>query len=167
MKRLLQITLAIFLFTGLTTAAIAQPTIDATATVEANITVNTGNPLDFGTLAAGANSTINVGDAAAGTFNITGNGGQVDLGFTFLNGGNLVGPGTDIPITFDGSSAAWGEESNDQSNTFDPTVGATTSALSAATDNTIYVFIGGSITAAANQTAGSYSEEITLTATYN
>ena len=165
MKRLLQITLAIFLMTGLTTVAFAQ--IDATATVEANITVNDGTPLDFGTLAAGANSSVAVGDGTAGTFNITGNAVQVDIVITFLNGGNLVGPGADIEINFDNTSAAWDNESNSQTNTFDPTAGATTSALSADSDNTIHVFIGGSITAAANQTAGNYSEEITLTATYN
>ena len=167
MKRLLQITLAIFIMTGLTTVAFAQTSINANATVTANLTLNAGNNLDFGTLAAGGNSSVAVGDGTAGTFNITGNGGAVDIGFTFLNGGNLVGPGADIPITFDGTSAAWDNLATSQSNTFDPTLGATTSALSADGDNTIHIFIGGSITAAANQTAGSYSEEITLTATYN
>ncbi len=166
MKRLLQITLMAFVMTGLSTVAFAQ-TIDASATVDANLTLNAGNNLDFGTLAAGATSSVAVGDGTAGTFNIVGNGGQVDIGFTFLNGGNLVGPGADIPITFDGTSAAWGPDAGSPDNAFDPTTGATTSDLSADPDNTIYIFIGGSITAAASQTAGSYSEEITLTATYN
>jgi spore coat protein U-like protein len=165
MKRLLQLTLVLLITAGLTTVANAQ--IDATATVESNVTVTDGNPLDFGTLAAGANSTVNVGDATAGTFQITGNGGTLDLSFSFLNGGNLVGPGDDIAINFDNSSAAWDNESNSQSNTFDPTSGATTSAISADSDNTLHVFIGGSIDAAANQTAGTYTEEITLTASYN
>jgi len=165
MKRLLQLTLVLLITAGMTTIANAQ--IDATATVESNVTVTDGNPLDFGTLAAGANSTVAVGDATAGTFQVTGNGGQLDLSFSFLNGGNLVGPGADIAINFDNSSAAWDNESTSQSNTFNPTNGATTTALSADSDNTIHVFIGGSIDAAANQTAGTYTEEITLTASYN
>ncbi|MDZ7657752.1 DUF4402 domain-containing protein [Fodinibius sp.] len=165
MKRLLQLTLAFFLMTGLTTATFAQ--IDATATVESNVSVTDGSNLDFGTLAAGASSTVNVGDATAGTFQITGNGGQLDLTFSFANGGNLVGPGADIAINFDNTSAAWDNLATSQSNTFDPTAGATTSALSADSDNTLHVFIGGTINAAANQTAGTYSEEITLTAAYN
>jgi len=166
MKRLLQLTLALLITAGMTTIANAQ--IDATATVESNVSITEGSNLDFGTLAAGANSTVAVGDATAGTFQVTGNGGQLDLSFSFANGGNLTNPdGADIAINFDNSSAAWDNESTSQSNTFNPTTGTTTTALSADSDNTIHVFIGGSIDAAANQTAGNYSEEITLTASYN
>ncbi len=165
MKRLFQLTLALLITAGMTTIANAQ--IDATATVESNVSITEGSNLDFGTLAAGANSTVAVGDATAGTFQVTGNGGQLDLSFSFANGGNLVGPGADIAINFDNSSAAWDNESTSQSNTFNPTTGTTTTALSADSDNTIHVFIGGSIDAATNQTAGNYSEEIILTASYN
>ena len=169
MKRLLQLTLVLFIATGLATVANAQPDITASATVDAQLTINPEQNLTFGTLTPNSSTSVAVTDgASAGQFSLSGNGGQIVLGFTFANGGNLVGPGDDIPITFDGSSAAYGPDASSPNTTFDPTAGTTTSsALSADPDNQIWVFIGGSITTAPNQTAGNYEETITLTASYN
>ena len=170
MKRLLQITLFTFLVAVSTTVASAQANddISATANVIAQINVNGEQALDFGSIAPGATSTVAVTDAASvGRFSVAGNGGTLDLDFNLSNA-DLTGPGVDIPITFGAGSAAWGADASSPTNTFDPssTEGVTT-ALSADPDGTIFVFIGGSITAAADQTAGTYSGTITLTATYN
>ena len=170
MKRLLQITLMAFTMTGLTTVALAQndsDTIQSLATVEAQINVTGIQALDFGTLTAGSNSSVAVGDATAGQFTVAGNGGTVDLAFDMTNA-TLTGPGADIPITFGAGTAAWGADASSPTNTFDPsnTVGTTVNLYDDA-DGTLYVFVGGSITTAANQASGNYSGTIVLTATYN
>ena len=158
-----------FVMTGLTTVALAQTDIAANANVQAQLTVTGEQDLNFGTVTPGNTSAIGVGDATnAGQYTLSGNGGQIDISFTFGNGGNLVGPGNDIAIVFDNTSAAWGADASSPTNQFDPTgTGTTTSALSADPNNELWVFIGGTINVPTGQTAGSYSETITLTATYN
>lgn len=169
MKRILQITLITFIMAGLTTVAIAQDSdnIAANATVEALINVAGVQALDFGTLTPGSTSNVAVGDAAAGQFSIAGNGGTVDLQFDLSNA-TLTGPGADMPITFGAETAAWGADATSPTNTFDPSnIAGTTVNLYDDADGTLYVFIGGSITAGANQAAGDYTGSIVLTATYN
>ena len=169
MKRLLQITLVAFIMTGLTTVAFAQADIAANANIQAQLTVTGQQDLNFGTVTPGNSSVIAVGDGAnSGRYTLTGNGGQIDISFGFANGGNLVGPGNNIAIVFDNTSAAWGADASNPTNQFDPSgPGVTTSALSADPNNELWVFIGGTINVPAGQTAGSYSETITLTANYN
>lgn len=173
MKKLIQSLLALTLIIGLTTIANAQ-NITATATVESSINVTGTQDLNFGTLSAGGNSDIATTDAGAGQFTVSGNSGSVDLSFSFANGGELVADGqngndgANIPITFDASDAAWGPDASTQSGTWNPDGGSADNIdVAADTDRTIYVFIGGSINAANDQIAGTYTETITLTATHN
>jgi len=168
MKRLLQLTLVLLITAGLTTVANAQGNIESRATVQSTISVTGEQALDFGTIAQGASSTVSVSDnATVGRFLVTGNGGTVDLDFDLSNA-TLTGPGADIPITFGAGSAAWGTGSSSPTYTFDPANVTDTGTESVNLyDSDIYVFIGGQITAAADQTAGDYTGEIILTASYN
>jgi hypothetical protein len=176
MKKLLQSLLVLTLTIGFTTFAYAQPSdqITATTTVDASLNVTGTQDLNFGTLSAGATSDIGITDAGAGQFTVSGNSGSVDLSFSFTNGGELVADGAsgndgdNIPITFDASDAAWGPDASTQTGTWNPETGSATGVdIAADGDRTIYVFIGGSITAASDQIAGTYTETIKLTATHN
>jgi hypothetical protein len=175
MKILLQSLLVLTLTIGFTTFAYAQSDqITATTTVESSINVTGTQDLNFGTLSAGATSDIATSDAGAGQFTVSGNSGSVDLSFSFANGGELVADGqngndgNNIPITFDASDAAWGPDASTESGSWNPETGSATGVdIAADSDRTIYVFIGGSITAASDQIAGTYEETITLTATHN
>ena len=177
MKKLLQSLLVLTLTIGLSSYAYAQTDSDqitATATVEASVDVQSVQGLDFGTLSAGGSSDIATTDAGAGQFTVKGNSGSVDLSFSFGNGGELVaqdnGDGNDganIPITFDDSDAAYGPDASTQDDTWNPESETATVDVAADSDQTIYVFIGGSISAPAGQVAGTYTETITLTATHN
>ena len=173
MKRLLQTTLLVFVFTGLSTVALAQSNpatgqIGASAEVSAALTVTPGGDLLFGTIAPGATSDIITTNADAGDFTVSGNGSNVTLSFSAANGFVLQGPGgATMSITTDGTDAGWSNDSdpNNIVGSWDPNGGSVTGVdIAADADNTIYVFIGGSITAGANQTAGTYTETITLTA---
>ncbi len=166
MKRLLQFTLVLLITTGLTTIANAQ--ITAKANVQASIDVTEVQGLNFGDLTPGASSDVQTSSGDAGQFTVSGNSGNVSLKFAFDNGGVLQGPdGATMDITFDGSDAAWGEDSNTQTESWDPTSEKNGVNVAGASNQEIYVFIGGSITAANDQVAGEYTETITLTATHN
>jgi hypothetical protein len=174
MKKLIQSLLVLTLTIGLTTIAYAQDDIIATTTVEASVNVTGTQDLDFGTLTAGDNSDVAVSSGNAGQFTVTGNSGSVDLSFSFANGGELVADGNNgndganIPISFDNSDAAWGPDASTQTASWNPESGSANNVdIAADSDRTIYVFIGGSITAANDQIAGTYTETITLTATHN
>ena len=167
MKRLLQLSLVLLITIGLTTVANAQPEIKATATVDASVNVSAVQNLTFGSLTAGATSDVQVGDADAGQFTVDGNSGSVTLEFGFANGGELRGPGAPMPITFDGSDAAWGPNATTQTESWDPTTDKLGVDVAGSSNSEVYVFIGGSVTAASDQLAGDYEETITLTATHN
>lgn len=169
MKRLLQLTLVLFLTTGLTTITLAQSDnadITATANVLAVVDVTAGNNLDFGDVTPGTPSSVAVGDATAGTFTVSGNGGNVELDFTLP--GDLTGPGGNLPISFSSTDAAWGDGGSPD-NTFDPTStpGDNLDITGDTSDGEITVFIGGTVSPPAGLQAGTYDGTITLTATYN
>ena len=172
MKRLLQLTLVLLITAGLTTVANAQD-MTASANVNASINTSVDQALDFGSVTTGSSPSISPSDGNAGRFFISGNGGQVDLEFTNLPSqlaGQNDASGSNIPISFSSTSAAWGEASNSATNVFDPTsnnVETTTVNLYDASNGEIYVFIGGTLTVAQNQRAGNYQGTITLQATYN
>lgn len=165
MKSLIKYIFVLLLITGITTTASAQQAdIAANATVDANVDLSSGDDLNFGNITAGTPSTVSPGDAAAGTFSVSGNVGNVDLSFTLPS--ELNGSVDNLPISFGGSSASWGDNAYDSNNDFDPNDGTSVNLLQQ-TDRDITVFIGGTVDPSANQAAGSYSGTVTLTATYN
>lgn len=166
MKRLLQITLVLFLTTGLTTVALAQSNADITATanVLAQVDVTSGNDLDFGDVTPGTPSSVAVSDGTAGTFTVSGNGGSLNLSFATPT--DLTGPGGNLPISFGAGDAAWGDNGSPD-NTFDPGSGDDLDISGDTSDGEITVFIGGTVSPGAGLQAGNYTGTITLTATYN
>ncbi|GAA5521477.1 DUF4402 domain-containing protein [Aliifodinibius salicampi] len=165
MKSIIKYIFVLLLVTGITTTVSAQQAdIAANATVDANVDLSSGDDLNFGNIAAGSPSTVNPGDGTAGTFSVSGNVGNVDLSFSLPS--ELTGSEDNLPISFGGTSASWGDNAYDSNNDFDPNDGASVNLLEQ-TDRDITVFIGGTVDPATNQAAGSYNGTITLTATYN
>lgn len=167
MKSLIKTTFVLLILSGITTTVSAQSEqtdIAANANVEANIDLSSGDDLNFGNITAGSPSTVSPSDATAGTFSVSGNVGNVDLGFSLPE--VLNGSEDNLPISFGGTSASWGDNAYNSSNDFDPNEGTSVNLLEQ-TDRDITVYIGGTVDPATNQAAGSYSGTVTLTATYN
>ena len=166
MKRLLNITLITFVFTGLTTVALAQQSdndqIQASATVVAQLDVTAGNALDFGDVSPGIPSSVAYG--SGGSFSITGGGGaSVILDFTLPT--NLTDGGNNLPISFSSTDANWEDGTTSSgSNEFDPNSSET---ITFPSDGDMTVFIGGTVSPTVGQAAGTYTGNIVLTATYN
>lgn len=145
------------------TSASAQNTdndaIDVTAVVEAALDVTGAQDLDFGTLLPGFGRTIAPDDLGSGEFAITGaDGAEIDLSFTLPATSALSNGTDDLPVTFTaGVGAARGATV-----ALDPTAGGTTTLGLTG----VSVFLGGTVSPAANQPAGAYTAPVTLTASY-
>lgn len=130
--------------------------IDVLAVVDQPINVSAGADLDFGTLLPGFARTINPDNVASGDFAITGAAGaQVALSFALPAGGNLASGGNTMPVTI---TAGYGADRTAV------TAVNTATGGNANLDGTgnLAVFIGGTVTPAAAQAAGSYSGTVTL-----
>ena len=154
---------AVVAMSGATSAA-AQNTdndlIDVTAVVETALDVQGVQDLDFGPVFPGFGRTVAADAAGSGEFLISGGvGGGIDIAFTLPT--VLTSGLNTMPVSFTAASGA------DRASAagLDPTAVAPRS-LDGTTGN-LYVFLGGTVTAAPTQVAGSYSGTVTLTATYN
>jgi len=137
--------------------------IQATATVLAQLTVTGQDPLEFGQVLPGIPSTVAAGDPAAGRFLVSGAGSNtVQLSFDLPD--ELNGPeGAGLPISFASDAAGYGSASGTPSGTFDPNDNSHDQSL---VDGDLYVFIGGTVTPATEQAQGSYTGSITLNVAY-
>jgi hypothetical protein len=136
--------------------------INATATVFQAMTVTGARTLDFGTVFPGVAKVIGVAAATSGRFDLTGqNSANVDLTFTLP--ANLTSAGNNLPI---GSWTGCTSPTNTTAGctAFTPSGSATASAFSGT--GALFVFVGGTVTPAAAQAAGSYTGTVTLTAAY-
>lgn len=148
-------------------ALMAQPnsaTIQATATVLTPLTVAPVADLDFGTAVfPGVNVSVAPTDASAGQFDLSGvASAEVDLDFGTLPA-QLAGPGDNMTISFSGTDAGYGTLQPAQT-AFDPASGALAN-LDAIT-GLLSVWIGGTVAPRADQAAGAYAADITLTVNY-
>jgi hypothetical protein len=137
--------------------------ITATAVVAAAINVAAVSDLDFGTVMPSFGRTIAFTDGGAGHFQVTGAAAaEVTLEFTVLptdlsDGVNL------LPVVF---TALFNTAANPSAGTsFDPATTIPTTTLDATTGE-VHVYVGGTVTAAGNQVAGTYSAQVELTAAY-
>jgi spore coat protein U-like protein len=154
---------AVVAVSGATSAA-AQNTdndmIDVTAVVETALDVQGVLDLDFGPVFPGFGKTVNADAAGSGEFLIDGGvGGGVDI--TFSLPAVLTSGLNTMPVSFTAASGA----DRASAAAFDPT--ALHQGTLDGTSGELYVFLGGTVTAAATQVAGSYSGTVTMTATYN
>jgi hypothetical protein len=136
--------------------------INVTANVLQAMTVTGARPLDFGNVFPGVARSVGVAAGTSGRFDLTGqSSANVNVSFTLPT--NLTSGGNNLPIN------AWTGYLNTTNATtggaaFTPSVSATPTAFGA-TGN-LFVFIGGTVTPAANQAAGNYTGTVTLTAAY-
>jgi spore coat protein U-like protein len=155
--------LAAALVTLAASAAQAQSAnINATATVFQAMTVSGARDLDFGNVFPGVNKTIGVAAATSGQFALTGqNSANVNLSFTLPT--NLTSGANNLPI---GTWTGCHNTSNATAGctAFTPSAAATASAFSGT--GSLWVWVGGTVSPAANQAAGSYTGTVTLTAAY-
>ena len=164
MKRLIQSLAVAALVAGLTSSAAAQSnsgSITATAQVQQPINVNGAVNLSFGNVFPGVNKSVLLTDAGAGRFDVTGQASTpVNLAFTALPV-NLVNGGNNLPVAF--SSGYNTANSAAGATSFAPGSGASTSLSGT---GALFVFLGGSVTPASNQAAGTYTGTVTLQVTY-
>jgi hypothetical protein len=148
----------------LTSLAAACALLAMATPAAAQITVTGIRNLAFGPVIRGVATHVLPSDAVkSGQFRfVTAIGNQVRIRFTLPN--RLNGPsGANMPISFSTTDAiARGTGPASVPVTFNPN---TTSTFTIATSTTINVFIGGTVTPAANQALGGYTNTITLTVT--
>jgi hypothetical protein len=147
------------------TASVAQAqsaNILATANVFQAMTVTGSRDLDFGDVFPGVNKAIGIAAPTSGQFTLAGqSSANVNLSFTLP--ANLVNGGNNLPIgTWTGCH-----------NTSNATAGCTSFTPSAANTASqfsgtggLWVWVGGTVSPAANQAAGTYTGTVTLTAAY-
>ena len=164
MKRQILSLAVVACLVGLTSTAAAQSnsgSITATAQVQQPINVVGALNLAFGNVFPGVNKTVLLTDAGAGRFDVTGQGSApAILAFTALPT-NLVNGGNNLPVAF--SSGYNTTNSAAGATSFAPGSGASTSFSAG---GALFVFLGGSVTPAVNQVAGTYTGTVTLQVTY-
>lgn len=149
---------------GLAPLAMAQSnsgSITATAVVQQPISVIGAVNLSFGNVFPGVPATVALTDAGAGRFDVAGQASApVTMSFTALPG-NLTFGANNMPVVFTAgfntTNAAAG------ATPFTPGSGAATSLSGT---GALFVFMGGTVTPAVNQAAGTYNGTITLQVTY-
>jgi hypothetical protein len=152
----------------LSTPAAAQNQTDsdqltATAVVAAAIDVARVSDLDFGTVMPNFGRTILFTDAGAGHFQVTGAAAaEVALSFSILPASLSDGTNT-LPVSFTALHNTAADPTG--GTTFDPAVGESGTNLDATT-GTLHVYVGGTVTAADTQVAGTYTAQVELTAAY-
>ncbi|HXW96074.1 MAG TPA: DUF4402 domain-containing protein [Gemmatimonadales bacterium] len=147
------------------TAAAAQAqsaSISATATVYQAMTVTGARTLDFGNVFPGVSKAIAVTAATSGQFSLTGQS-SANVNLTFTLPTNLTSGANNLPI------GTWTGCTNPTNSTagctaFTPSASATASAFSGT--GALWVWVGGTVTPAANQAAGTYTGTVQLTAAY-
>lgn len=173
--KILKQTLTLFaLLAVFSTATFAQltdnATVNASATVQAALSVNNVSDLSFGTILNSDTPTISATDASAGAVDIqnTSNGAGLDVSINFPSvltdgtGTNSLDFGTyEAAYRLDGTNNATG------ATTFGTLSGQDITGSVTSTGNTIYVYVGGQITdATAGQSGTTYSNDITVTVDY-
>jgi spore coat protein U-like protein len=163
-KRLTHSLAVVVCLVGLTSTAAAQSnsgSITATALVQQPINVNGAVNLSFGNVFPGVNKAVLLTDAGAGRFDVTGQASTpVNLAFTALPT-NLANGGNNLPVSF--SSGYNTSNSAAGATSFAPGSGASTSLSGT---GALFVFLGGTVTPAVNQAAGTYTATVTLQVTY-
>lgn len=163
MRTLTRVSAVVAALLSLATVAQAQSAnINATANVFAAMTVTGARDLDFGNVFPGVAKTVGVAAATSGRFDLTGQAsGNVNLTFTLP--ANLTSGANNLPIgTWTGCTNATNTTTG--CTAFTPSGAASPSAFSGA--GALFVWVGGTVSPAANQAAGSYTGTVTLTAAY-
>lgn len=131
-----------------------------------SLTVTNLSKLSFGEeIFPGSSKEISRTEAAAASFKITGEAGR-EVHVTFdlpqnLTDQNLESMGVSFLLTDGGYHGLQTEQAN--ATAFDPSTGLITTLDS---DGTLYLWLGGTVHPASNQTGGYYNADITASASY-
>lgn len=136
--------------------------IQATAVVQQPINVIGFAPLDFGNVFPGVNKSVAVTAATAGRFDVTGQA-STPVSMSFVLPANLSSGGNLLPI------GSWTGHHNTTASpsggtNFTPSAGSTAATFSGS--GQLFVYVGGTVSPATNQAAGSYSGSVQLTVIY-
>lgn len=143
-------------------ASAQSANITATANVFAAITNTGARTLDFGDVFPGVAKAIAVGDATSGRFDLTGQA-SANVNVSFTLPANLVNGANNLPIgTWTGCTN--GTNTTTGCTSFTPSAATTATAFSGA--GALFVWVGATVTPAANQAAGTYNGTVTMTAAY-
>lgn len=138
--------------------------------VNVGMTITTLRNLDFGTVPKGVPTTVDPAGASSGAWQVTGTANAlVSIAFTLpanLNNTQAV-PGVTLPVSFGGTAARWRRSVNDPAGAtaFDPSVG-TTGRFGPPPNPTLYVWLGGTVSPAAGQLPGIYTNNVIVTLAY-
>ncbi len=160
MKKLTLVLVAMLMIVSAVSFA-GQTTATATATVLAATNVTKTQDLAFGSLGQGASVTILSTEAAAAAFTVSSNNFSYPtvVAFTYpanlINGSNNLAFTAQIPV-YNTSNTQTGATA------FSVVAGGTTNS---GTDGSLYLWVGGKVTATSSQAAGSYTGTITVTVT--
>jgi len=163
MKRILAAAIVMALIMPASAFAVSG-TINATANVLTPLSVTSGlRDLDFGDVFPGLNKSIALTDATSGKWRIDGESSkEVQMSFTLP--ANLSFGANTMPISFSANDAGWfATDVVGSAVPFDP-AGGDTEVLSILGQG--FVWLGGTVSPAANQAAGVYSATVSLDVVY-
>jgi spore coat protein U-like protein len=136
--------------------------VSALANVQQPINVVGAVDLDFGNVFPGVAKTVGVAAATAGRFDVSGQASAPVL-ISFVLPANLASGGDNLPIgTWTGHHNTVNAPAGGTN--FTPSAATTNSAFSAG--GSLWVFVGATVSPAANQPAGAYSGTVQMTVTY-
>ncbi|MEX2396212.1 MAG: DUF4402 domain-containing protein [Balneolales bacterium] len=138
-----------------------QATVTASANILEALSIDTSTDLDFGDLFPGGTETIASDAAEAASFEISGDdGAEITAHFSTLE--DLTGGGDPITVTYEAISNT--TDDTGTATAFTDVTASQTTNLSGTGE--LYIWLGGSITAAAGQATGSYTGDIILDVSY-
>lgn len=143
--------------------------VDATV-IGVGMTITTLRDLAFGQVTKGIATSVLPTDAGAGEWQVLGNKNAfTQITFTLPTQlSNIQAlPGSTMPITFSATSARWRRDLNNPSGAtaFNPAVG-TTGRFGPATNATLYIWIGGTVSPAAGAKPGVYVGNVVVSLVY-
>lgn len=159
---LFSVVTAVTLSFGTASLQAQSASIQATATVLTAINVTGTNPLAFGNVTPGVNKTVAITDAGAGLFTVT-KAAATSVALTFTLPTNLTSAGNNLPI------GSWTGGFNNTSATASSATSFTPSASAATVPSggaNLWVWVGGTVSPAAAQAAGSYTGSVTMQVAY-
>jgi len=161
MKRILVLGIALC---AISLAAFAQTsaTANATANVNAALTIANTAGLNFGNVAQGATVTITPLLAGAAAFTISGAASAATT-VSVTYPANLTFGANNLPFT--AQTPRYNNVANVQANGITGTWTAAGGSTTTSAGGNLWVWIGGSVTASASQAAGSYNGTITVSFT--
>ena len=172
---------------GFAMTGLSQPTVTATANVVGQVVLTKTADLNFGSILSNLtggtvivaidNSSTPSGTATRvpgvltthGIFNIA-KGANTSVILTYATAASLTGPALSAPMLMSDYSSRCNISSTDGTTGGETVIMGSPYTITDAgniTASSIYVHLGATVTAGASQMAGSYTNTITLTATYN